>query len=123
MPFEFGLDLACRIYGGAAHSRKKYLVLDSQRFRYQASISDISGQDIASHDNNPSMAIRAVRNFLRIASGRRTVPAASQIIKRFAAFTTALPDLAEASGADRDDLQFVEYVTLSEVFIQSSRVS
>src|SRR2546423_907190 len=35
MPFEFGLDLGCRLFAGADHSRKRCLVLDSDRYRYR----------------------------------------------------------------------------------------
>lgn len=121
MPFEFGLDLGCRLFGDAIQSRKRCLVLDSERYRYRASISDISGQDIKSHENSPDTAISVVRGWLRTASGRDSVPPAKSIKKRFGEFTALLPGLAEQSGADREDLEFVEYVTLAEVFIKTQR--
>jgi hypothetical protein len=121
MPFEFGLDLGCKLFGEASHTRKRSLVLDSDKYRYRASISDISGQDIRSHDNDPGVAISVIRGWLRTASGRKNVPHAKSIKKRFAAFTALLPELAESAGADREDLEFVEYVTLAEVFIKAQR--
>lgn len=123
MPFEFGLDLGCRVFGDRSQSRKKCLVLDSDKYRYRASISDISGQDIKSHENAPATAISVVRAWLRTASGRDSVPGTKSIQKRFVAFTALLPELAEKSGAERQDLQFVEYVTLAEVFIKTQHAT
>jgi hypothetical protein len=64
MPFELGLDLGCRRFGGAPYSEKRTLVLEEQKYRYQATISDLSGSDIASHDGNYATAVRKVRNWL-----------------------------------------------------------
>jgi hypothetical protein len=38
--------------------------LDTERHRYDAVLSDISGQDIEAHSNDPDEAIRCVRNWL-----------------------------------------------------------
>src|SRR5438270_470458 len=46
MPLELGLYLGCKRYGGAQQRRKACLGMDSDQYRYRASISDISGQDI-----------------------------------------------------------------------------
>lgn len=120
MPFELGIDLGAKAYGSPTLKRKKLLVLDSEPYRYQASISDIAGQDIRHHGNSPDTAIQVVRHWLVTASKRKGVPSASTIRDRFAAFTTALPTLCDESGADRDDLQFVEYAKLAEVWLTTS---
>ena len=62
MPFELGLDVAARTFGPSGLKRKRFLVLDSEPYRYQAFISDISGQDIRCHLNSPDRAIDIVRN-------------------------------------------------------------
>lgn len=49
MPFELGMDFGCRHYGGHPFSTKVILVLEKQRFRYQAAISDLAGIDIEAH--------------------------------------------------------------------------
>ena len=45
VPLELGLFLGCRRYGTARDRKKICLVLDVERDRYQAFMSDISGQD------------------------------------------------------------------------------
>lgn len=117
MPFELGLDLGSRTYGAPKLHRKKLLVLDSVQYRYQASISDIAGQDIRAHANSPDQAIAVVRHWLVTASTRSKTPPASTIKRHFLEFTAALPVLCDKTGVDRDDLQFVEYVALAEAWL------
>jgi hypothetical protein len=64
MPMELGLHLGARLLGEGRHRRKRALILDAQPHRYDAALSDISGQDIESHDNDPDRAIQCVRNWL-----------------------------------------------------------
>lgn len=64
MPFELGMDFGCRKYAGAPFSDKKILILEEERFRYQAAISDLAGIDIQAHGGKHDVAIRKVRNWL-----------------------------------------------------------
>ena len=64
MPMELGLHLGARLLGEARHRRKRTLILDAECHRYDAVLSDISGQDIESHGNDPDQAIPCVRNWL-----------------------------------------------------------
>jgi hypothetical protein len=50
MPLELGLFLGAKRYG--AQRRKAVLVLDTEQYRYQRFISDLSGQDIHAHGGN-----------------------------------------------------------------------
>jgi hypothetical protein len=64
MPMELGLHLGARLLGEARHRRKRALILDAEPHRYDAALSDISGQDIEAHGNDPDQAIRCIRNWL-----------------------------------------------------------
>ena len=64
MPFELGIDYACRRLRGPPWSSKKILILEAERYRFQAAISDLSGSDIAAHKNEPVTACSEVRNWL-----------------------------------------------------------
>jgi hypothetical protein len=64
MPMELGLHLGARLLGQGRHRRKRALILDAVPHRYDATLSDISGQDIAVHKNRPDEAIRCVRDWL-----------------------------------------------------------
>jgi hypothetical protein len=62
MPLELGLFLGSRKFGSREHRTKVCVILDKEPYRYQKFISDIAGQDIFSHDNDPRKAIEKVRN-------------------------------------------------------------
>ena len=61
MPFELGLDLGCKMY---SQPDKKCLILEETPYRYKQVISDISGQDISSHENDPIQITKCVRNWI-----------------------------------------------------------
>ena len=63
MPFELGLDIGASEYGSKLLKRKRALILDKDRYHFQKVISDISGQDIEDHANDPKILIRKVRNW------------------------------------------------------------
>ena len=64
MPFELGLDYGCKKYKGTLYSKKRMLVLEEQKHRYQAVLSDLSGCDIEVHNGDFEVAIRKVRNWV-----------------------------------------------------------
>ena len=64
MPLELGLFLGAGKFGTSRQREKVCLILDCERYRYQSFISDIAGQDTRSHDNNPEMVIKHIRNWL-----------------------------------------------------------
>lgn len=63
MPFELGLDIGAAEFGSALLKSKHALILDTERYYFQKVISDISGQDIEEHANDPKILIRKVRNW------------------------------------------------------------
>lgn len=69
MPFELGLDVGCRIFGGSNFSTKKCLILESERYRYHAALSDLSNSDIAVHNDEPIQILRVVRDWLASEAG------------------------------------------------------
>tara|TARA_R110002049_G_scaffold285775_1_gene467297 strand:- start:1570 stop:2103 length:534 start_codon:yes stop_codon:yes gene_type:complete len=69
MPFELGMDIGCKRFGSDSQKEKCFLILDKLKFRYQKSISDISGNDISIHNEEPEKALRQVRNWIRKIDG------------------------------------------------------
>jgi hypothetical protein len=74
MPMELGVHLGARLLGEARHRRKRALILDAVPHRYDEALSDISGQDIETHNNDPREAIRCVRNWLSEHRPHNAVP-------------------------------------------------
>jgi hypothetical protein len=61
MPLELGIFLGAKRFGAGEQKDKTCLILDREKYRYQKFISDIAGQDIRAHGDDPKEAISIVR--------------------------------------------------------------
>lgn len=126
MPFECGLFFGACEFGGKRHQQKRLLVLDSQPYRYRGTLSDIAGQDIGVHHDDPKRAIACVRTFLSRASGGRRIPGADGIWKRYELFRKQLPDLASQIHLTLDEItsleSFGDYVTAAIDWITANEL-
>ncbi len=113
MPLELGMFLAAKRFGTGRQRNKVCLILDSQPYRYQQFISDIAGQDIQVHNNDPRDVITVVRNWLRNASGSNTAPGGAEINRRFRLFTDELPELCASLRLQRDELTFKDFTLVA----------
>ena len=121
MPLEFGLFLGCKRFGAPNQSKKRTLVLDSDQYRYRTFISDISGQDIRAHGGSPDRAIREVRDWLRLASKRTTVPGGAEIVNHYRRFQNDLPNLCAVLGLEPDRLTFPDLSKVITEWLRASR--
>ena len=64
MPFELGVDAACRLFKGPPWSTKKCLILETEKYRYQAALSDMSNSDIGVHWDHPVQIVKVARDWL-----------------------------------------------------------
>ena len=104
MPFELGLDIGCQRFKGDKWSNKKCLILETERYRYQAALSDLSNSDIAVHNDDPAVAVREVRNWLST-QAKIKVPGPTHIFGRFTDFVTDHSNDLEASGHSTKDIE------------------
>ncbi|MBV8545736.1 MAG: hypothetical protein JO093_19460 [Acidobacteria bacterium] len=109
MPLELGIDIGCRVFG-ADQSDKSFLIFDRDRFRFQTYVSDIAGQDIADHGNDPNMAIARARDWLRTEAKRTHIPGAKAMQSKYVDFRRALPALCERFELDISALTFDDLV-------------
>lgn len=106
MPFELGIDYACRRYFGQGRETKRILILEEKRYRYQAALSDLSGCDIQAHAGDFEMAMRAVRNWLaNEADIVIPVPGASRIFGKYLDFQEWHYERQLAAGFSDADIQ------------------
>ena len=112
MPLELGVFLGARQYGGPKQRAKRCLILDREKFRYQRYLSDLGGQDIRAHDDDPALAIRGVRDWLsHFAPPGVTLPGGKKMADRYDAFRAALPNLLAAARIESDELIYNDYTT------------
>jgi hypothetical protein len=96
MPYELGLDVGASEYGGTRLKTKKILILETERSHYQKVISDIAGQDISSHDDNPQTLVKRVRDWFSNNSDNNVVPS-SEI---WTAYNQFIDDLSNSLAAN-----------------------
>jgi hypothetical protein len=112
MPFELGLFVGAARFGAAAQKRKVCLILDRERYRFQKFISDIAGQDIAAHNDEPDQAIKGLRGWLSALNGKAVLPGGASIIKRYRQFRMQFPDILAALDIEPDEVTFADYANV-----------
>lgn len=121
MPLELGFFLGARRYGDTKQQQKRCLILDRERYRYRAFISDIAGQDIREHGDHPLEAIRVVRNWLRNQSSDLIIPGGKVIGEHYRAFRYELPVLCRKARLEEDELLFTELSDLIFQWLERNR--
>lgn len=119
MPLELGIFIGCSEFGTKRHKEKQYLILESKQFRFKEFISDISGQDIKSHEANPDEAIKCVRNWLSKYTTEK-IPSPSIISEEYKDFLSALPELCKENHWLENELTFSEFSSLVFNWLLSS---
>ena len=105
MPFELGIDFGCRRYGGYPYSEKVVLILEEERYLYQAAISDLAGIDIKAHKGNFQNAVREVRNWLNNCVPEISSCSAGSILAKYEDFQKWHYEHQLAQGHTEDDIQ------------------
>ena len=120
MPFELGIDYGCKKLKGGKWKEKKILILEKERYRFQKAISDLSGCDIKSHDDEVDKIICSVRDWL-ITEELGRGDSGNMVWDRFNDFQAYLYDeVVEKDGhKSTDDVQVSEVIHhMSEWFTQ-----
>jgi len=123
MPFELGLDLGVRESGNAQLKQKKCLILDSEKYRYQAALSDLGGSDIAPYGkrNQIENLIHCVRNWF-IDVINPVQPSSSKLYLEYTEFVSDLQINLDAIGFTAKDLQnltVTEYIHYTKEWISN----
>ena len=111
MPLELGIDLGCKRFGGVPWSDKKCLIMETERYRYQAALSDLSNSDIVAHGDEPLEAFTAVRDWLD-QEARLDADGPSRLWDQFTDFMADNDDGLIARGFSRRDIDRLPISTL-----------
>lgn len=112
MPLELGVFLGASELGSKKQKKKRCLILDKKKYRYQQFISDLAGHDIESHNNNENALIKCIRDWLSNQTKRKNIPGASEIIKRFKRFKRDLPLMCKEAPIKIKELTYNDYSQL-----------
>lgn len=104
MPFELGLDVGCRLFKDGKWQDKKCFILEAERYRYQAAISDLSNSDIGVHNNEPEEIVTQIRNWLNSETGINA-PGPSKIWGAFNDFMAENYDKLIKNGFSKTDIE------------------
>lgn len=120
MPLELGLFLGAKKFGGKIQQSKNCLILDKEKHRYLKFCSDISGQDIKSHNNNEKDLIRNVRNWIRSLPTHKDnlLPSGSAIFSRYQIFMKDIPEICKNLRLNADELIYIDYLTVASVWLE-----
>jgi len=121
MPYELGLDIGASEYGNTKLRKKRILILETEKFHYQKVISDIAGQDIANHDDNPKILIRKIRDWLSANTEGKVIPPRSEIWIAYNQFTENLLNttLASYTAEDIREMPVGDYIRFAKDWIPS----
>ena len=103
MPFELGLDIGARIFNPSKHKEKFCLILEEEKYRFQAALSDLSNSDIKHHNGEAVNVVKAVRKWFA-ENGFTELPSASSIWYNFNDFMTDFHEKRTNEGFSREDI-------------------
>ncbi len=119
MPYELGLDIGASEFGSRNLKSKRTLILETERFHYQRVLSDISGQDIEDHNDDPQTLVKKVRNWISNNSDEIII-GQSQIWIAFNQFNADL--LTNLTGTystkDIDEMPIGDYMKFAKDWIR-----
>ena len=113
MPFELGIEYGCRYFSSDRLREKRCLILGKGRYEYIKALSDLSGVDIKSHNNEPPGIVRAVRDWFVETVGLRGIDSSTRIWYQFTDFAEEFYSRRQSEGFTDDDLNMMpipEYV-------------
>jgi hypothetical protein len=112
MPLELGLFLGAKRFGSETQKLKRCIVLDKRKYRFQKFISDISGQDIHSHEGKLHRLIEELASWLRTQSRDPKIPGGRKIAQGFASFQRRIPRYCSDRRLEADELTFGDYADI-----------
>ncbi len=124
MPYELGLDIGALEYGNKQLKTKKILILESERYHYQKVLSDIAGQDIAAHGDEPKVLIQKLRDWMSVNTPDNMVPPSSQIWIAFNQFTDDLSSSLTPSHMPEDIAEMIigDYIKYAKDWISKFKL-
>lgn len=107
MPYEMGVDIGCTTYGNDEQKTKLCLILEKIKNRYDVVISDISGQDIKEHGDNPKKLIEKVLEWFIANDCIENIPSPSSTWAKYLACNAKIKIQLTADGYTQREIRNV----------------
>ncbi len=112
MPFECGIDFGIKLSDPKKFANKKFLILEKERYRYQKVISDIPGNDIKAHNNNPEEIVKVTRDWFK--PTLREIPRHKEIWLGYIEFEYDYEQILNDEGYDPKDISSLTFSDIIE---------
>lgn len=123
MPFELGMAIGAKYFGGASRRANTALIMVGERCILPAYLSDLAGNDPFHHNGDPREIVRIVSRYLHRTPAGKLVPGAHALNDWFAQFQRDLPSLAAEAhrhSAEVDAFNdYRVYVVFVEAFLKA----
>lgn len=122
MPFECGIDFGLRM-SSDDYGSKKFLILEKEQHRYQKVISDISGNDIKAHKNEPEQLVKVIRDWFK--PTKPEIPRYKEIWLAYNEFEYDYEQILLEEGYDPKDinsLTFSDIIEIMDAWVQKYNV-
>lgn len=118
MPFELGIFFGAKRFGATDQKSKNALIFERTKFTYQNYMSDLNGIDTKAHNNNTSIIIQSIGDWLKTSSQRAAIPGHLNIINDFKNFQVQLPVILVRLGLEMPGLAFNDLCLIIEEFLK-----
>lgn len=112
MPFECGIDFGLKMSNVESFGQKKFLILEKEQHRYQKVISDISGNDIKAHQNEPEQIVKVVRDWFK--PSNPNIPRHKEIWLAFNEFEFDYESILKEEGYNPKDINALTFSDIIE---------
>ncbi len=115
MAFEMGIDFGLKYSGIAELEAKRFLILEKEDHRYKTFLSDISGNDIKSHRNDPELVIKSIRDWIKAQGKEAVVPRHKLIFSAYNEFSLFYNQMISAEGYDPKEITALTFSDVVEI--------
>lgn len=104
MPFELGLVIGAKRFGGVRQRSKSAVIMVREPYRLPVYLSDLGGNDPAAHRGDPVVVVRIVRDSLHRYPSGQPLPGAAHLNEVLRQFYSDLPKLARAARLTMEEV-------------------
>jgi hypothetical protein len=94
MPFELGLAMGAKHFGGPKRRKNTALIMVRERYALPAYLSDLGGNDPTAHGGDPHNIMRIVSRYLHATPAGRLLPGPQSYVAGFRKFKEDFPGIA-----------------------------